>query len=88
MWIRSQDGKILTEVHDLCIDDINQIWDGSSLLGKYSSEEKALKVLDRIEELIQYQYKLTFCMPADDEVVIVKKRVYYAKFRELEEKEK
>lgn len=74
MWIRSQDRKILTEIHNLDIDDINQIWDGSSLLGKYSSEEKALKVLDRIEELIQYQYKLTFCMPADDEVVTVKKR--------------
>lgn len=68
MWIRSQDRKILTEVHNLDIDDINQIWDGSSLLGKYSSEEKALKVLDRIEELIENQCGLTFYMPADDEV--------------------
>jgi hypothetical protein len=41
MWIRSQDRKILTEIHNLDIDDINQIWDCSSLLGKYSSEEKA-----------------------------------------------
>lgn len=88
MWIRSQDRKILTEIHNLDIDDINQIWDGSSLLGKYSSLEKALKVLDRIEELIQYQYKLTFCMPADDEVITVKKRVDYAELRMLEEKEK
>lgn len=86
MWIRSQDRKILTEVHNLDIDDINQIWDGSSLLGKYSSEEKALKVLDRIEELIQYQYKLTFCMPADDEVVTVKKEVdeFVKKLKEKE----
>ncbi len=28
MWIRSQDRKILTEVHDLDIDDANQIWGG------------------------------------------------------------
>lgn len=68
MWIRSQDRKILTEIHNLDIDDINQIWDGSSLLGKYSSEEKALKVLDRIEELIENQCGLTFYMPADEEV--------------------
>ena len=57
MWIRSQDRKILTEIHNLDIDDINQIWDGSSLLGKYSTEEKALKVLDEIRnELNDAQY--------------------------------
>lgn len=67
MWIRSQDRKILTEIHNLDIDDINQIWDGSSLLGKYSTEEKALKVLDRIEELIENQCGLTFYMPADED---------------------
>lgn len=69
MWIRSQNRKILTEVHDLYIDDVNQIWNGL-LLGKYSSEEKALKVLDRIEELIANQCGLTFYMPADDEVEV------------------
>lgn len=53
MWVRSQDRKILTEIHNLDIDDINQIWDGSSLLGKYSSEEKALKVLDEIQDAIE-----------------------------------
>lgn len=68
MWIRSQDRKILTEIHNLDIDDINQIWDGSSLLGKYSNEKKALKVLDRIEELIENQCGLTFYMPADEDV--------------------
>lgn len=52
MWVRSQDRKILTEVHDLCIDDVNQIWNGL-LLGKYSSEEKALKVLDEIKNAIE-----------------------------------
>lgn len=88
MWIRSQDRKKLTEIHDVTIYHDKQIWAGCSFIGEYSTEEKALKVLDRIEELIQYQYKLTFCMPADDEVVTVKKRVDYAELRMLEEKEK
>lgn len=57
MWIRSQDRKILTEIHNLDIDDINQIWDGSSLLGKYSSEEKALKVLDEIQTSIMTEHR-------------------------------
>lgn len=57
MWIRSQCRKILTEIHNLDIDDINQIWDGSSLLGKYSSEEKALKVLDEIQTSIMTEHQ-------------------------------
>ena len=68
MWIRSQDRKILTEIHNLDIDDINQIWDCSSLLGKYSSEEKALLVLDMIEKVSMYPGNTLLQMPADDEV--------------------
>lgn len=71
MWVRSQDRKILTEIHDLDIDDINQIWDGSSLLGKYSTEEKALKVLDQIQynmELFEHELTMVYQMPADEEV--------------------
>lgn len=71
MWIRSQDRKILTEIHNLDIDDINQIWDGSSLLGKYSTEEKALKVLDQIQyniELFEHELTMVFQMPTDNEV--------------------
>lgn len=73
MWIRSQDRKILTEIHNLDIDDINQIWDGSSLLGKYSSEEKALKVLDQIQynmEPFEHEPTMVFQMPPDDEVEV------------------
>lgn len=70
MWIRSQDRKILTKIDDLAIDGTNQIWGDCCLLGKYSSKEKALKVLDRIEELIANQCGLTFYMPADDEVEV------------------
>lgn len=71
MWVRSQDRNILTEIHDLDIDDINQIWDGSSLLGKYSTEEKALKVLDQIQynmELFEHELTMVFQMPTDNEV--------------------
>ena len=71
MWVRSQDRKILTEIHDLDIDDINQIWDGSSLLGKYSTEEKALKVLDQIQynvEMFEHEQTMVFQMPTDNEV--------------------
>lgn len=71
MWVRSQDRKKLTEIHDLDIDDINQIWDGSSLLGKYSTEEKALKVLDQIQynmELFEHELTMVFQMPQYDEV--------------------
>ena len=70
MWIRSQDRKILTEIHNLDIDDINQIWDGSSLLGKYSSEEKSLKVLDEIQKRTEYLYPKAFQMPQDWEVEV------------------
>lgn len=73
MWVRSQDRKILTDVHNLDIDDINQIWDCSSLLGKYSSEEKALKVLDEIQELIYFNAKdngFTYQMPQDEDVEV------------------
>lgn len=71
MWVRSKDRKKLTEIHDLDIDDINQIWDGSSLLGKYSTEEKALKVLDQIQynmELFEHELTMVFQMPTDNEV--------------------
>lgn len=71
MWIRSQGRKILTEIHNLDIDDINQIWDGSSLLGKYSSEEKALKVLDQIQynmEPFEHEPTMVFQMPQDEDV--------------------
>lgn len=71
MWIRSQDKMTLVEIHDLDIDGADQIWCGCSLLGKYSSEEKALKVIDEIQELIYFNAKdngFTYQMPQDEEV--------------------
>lgn len=73
MWIRSQDRKILTEIHNLDIDDIGQIWDGSSLLGKYSTEEKAMRVLDEIEnQLNEFDLEGTvvYQMPGDEDIEV------------------
>ena len=68
MWIRSQDKKKLKEINDVSIYHDNQIWAGCSFLGQYSSEEKALLVLDMIEKVSTYQGNTLFQMPADDEV--------------------
>ena len=68
MWIRSQDRKKLTEIHDVTIYHDKQIWAGCSFIGEYSTEEKALLVLDMIEKVSMYQGNTLFQMPADDEV--------------------
>lgn len=52
MWVRSQDKKILTEIHDVEIDSANQIWGSGSLIGEYSTEEKAMRVIDMIQKRI------------------------------------
>lgn len=76
MWVRSQDRKILTKIDDLAIDGANQIWGDCSLLGKYSSEEKALRVFDEIQdELESEEFNITdlpdvFEMPQDEDVEI------------------
>lgn len=53
MWIRSQDKKILTEIHDVEIDSGFKVWGSGLLIGEYSTEEKALKVLDEIQKAIE-----------------------------------
>lgn len=70
MWIRSQDRKKLTEIHDATIYHDKQIWAGCSFIGEYSTEEKALLVLDMIEKVSTYQGNTLFQMPADDEVEV------------------
>ena len=70
MFIRSQDKKILTEIHDVEIDSANQIWGSGSLIGEYSTEEKALLVLDMIEKVSMYSGNTLFQMPDDDEVEV------------------
>lgn len=78
MWIRSQRRNALVNINFMrVINDGNYCLicgattDGCDCeLGVYSTEEKALKVLDRIEELIENQCGLTFYMPADEDVVV------------------
>lgn len=83
MWIRSQDRKILTEIHDVEIDIEFKVWGSGSLIGEYSTEEKAIKVLDMIQEKIIERELMNFglakkfsnehCafqMPANDDVEV------------------
>lgn len=70
MWIRSQDKKILTEIHDVEIDSGFKVWGSGSLIGEYSTQEKALKVLDDIQEFNECTYSEMFQMPQDDEVEV------------------
>lgn len=68
MWVRSQNRKKLKEIHDATIYHDKQIWAGCSFIGEYSTEEKALLVLDMIQENLEYPYYEVFQMPTDTEV--------------------
>lgn len=76
MWIRSQNKKYLINCKNLGIRKmINEyvvalISECSDFypLGSYSSEEKALKVLDEIQKRTEYIYPKAFQMPADEDV--------------------
>ena len=66
LWIRSQDKDILVKVDSLLIDDNNndiytQCWVGVNLetytLGKYKTKERALEILDEIQQLIVEYYQ-------------------------------
>lgn len=80
MWIRSQDRKALLNVNQVLINPsvngsiyyINDsLGEESNVLGIYTSEEKALKVLDQIQynvELFEHETTMVFQMPTDTEV--------------------
>ena len=76
MWIRSQDKEILIKAVCIYLCGENHIYASSVEIGKYSTKEKALKVLDMIERLIKEQIRLhnvwqigvVFPMPQEDEV--------------------
>ena len=79
MWIRSHDKKILIKAVCIYLCGENHICASTVegdrwYIGKYSTEEKALKVLDKIQKRINraflYDYRLggVFQMPQDDEV--------------------
>ena len=71
MWVRSQDKTILANAQGIYIDSRFSVWADGLLLGEYSTKDKALKVLDEIEELIYDEAEangFTYQMPTDDEV--------------------
>ena len=91
MLIRSQNKQVLVnldQINSIIYDDFNKTVDAYAMqthfrLGKYTSEEKALKVLDMIEaeynapiyiNKIAYQYEKydheVFHMPEDNEVIV------------------
>lgn len=81
MWIRSQNNHILANVYSLriCKCDIDGCVYYSihghydryeQELGEYSTKEKALKVLDEIQNWIHYEADengITYQMPQDEE---------------------
>lgn len=81
MWIRSQNNHILANVNSLRIFKsdiygcvcylIHGHYDRCEQeLGIYSSECKALMVLDKIESYLQYSHNIVFQMPQDEEVEV------------------
>lgn len=68
MWIRSQGLTVLVNAKEICIEDKTKIWAEGYLIGKYSTEEKALLVLDMLEKVAMYPGNALFQMPQDDEV--------------------
>lgn len=89
MWIRSQNKELLVdtktlgikhEVNDYCQILFKEFIDQYIVLGEYSTTEKAIKVLDMVQETIEYGNKTikkekhelhtnkVFEMPQDDEV--------------------
>lgn len=70
MWIRSQSLAVLVKVNEICIEDKTKIWADGYLIGKYSTEEKALLVLDMIEKVAMYPGNTLFQMPQDEDVEV------------------
>ena len=81
MWIRSQCGKFITDCNyfevekfheKYCVNTLSNRSSISVAFGIYSTEEKALKVLDEIQKRTEYlyMYPKAFQMPADFEVQV------------------
>lgn len=70
MWIRSQKLTVLVNAKEIYIERKTKIWAGGYLIGKYSTEEKALKVLDDMESHLKGPYGIVFEMPKDEDVEV------------------
>jgi hypothetical protein len=81
VWIRSQNEELLIKATCIYLGNENRVYAYASntggdnwYIGKYSTKEKALKVLDMIQKLIcDYQYEEVFQMPQDNEIEACKK---------------
>ena len=71
MWIRSQNGRVLNNTEKIYIEynkEIYNIEDDDFIYGEYSTEKKAIIVLDMIEKYIKEKLNIIFQMPQDNEV--------------------
>lgn len=85
IWIRSQDKSKLVEAHTFDLGEYfdEDVYADNIVVGRYSTKEKALKVLDMIQDAMQPKLiidvdgrieqtggKQIFVMPQDDEVIV------------------
>lgn len=70
MWIWSQNLTVLVNAKEICIEDKTKIWAEGYLIGKYSTEEKALKVLKDVSSRLKGPYGIVFEMPQDEDVEV------------------
>lgn len=65
LWVRSQDKKHLVEIHEASVGGQNNnviVCDKLGVLGRYESEERALEVLNEIENAVCNDMKF-YIMP-------------------------
>lgn len=77
LWIRSQDKRILQKIDNIYLDAnygnkriCNYVDDYKTELGTYKTKERALEVLDEIQDLLQNAYignanRIVYQMPKD-----------------------
>lgn len=77
LWIRSQDKRILQKTDNIYLDAnygnkriCNYVDDYKTELGTYKTKERALEVLDEIQDLLQNAYignanRIVYQMPKD-----------------------
>lgn len=71
MWIRTDDREELINTNRIYYSDVDKSLNSDcSVLGMYSSKEKALKVLDMIQNEIIRDDSIPFVMPADEDVKV------------------
>ena len=64
LWVRSQNKKCLTMVNHLYTNDNCEIKQQDDLiLATYKSKERALEILDEIQNHINHQYVDAYVMP-------------------------